>query len=115
MEDHAGTALPDDFLLPDGAVVQFRMNSSSPFCIRADDGALHLFSRDREMCEVRWIRRPAFYDRALGENRKMVQIGQIGGRTASSSATRTTAATSPTGGSVCSATSCLQRRPMTRY
>ena len=32
MEDHAGLALPDDFLLPDGTIVQFRMNSSSPFC-----------------------------------------------------------------------------------
>lgn len=26
-EDHAGIFLPDDFLLPDGSVVQFRKNS----------------------------------------------------------------------------------------
>lgn len=78
-EDHAGLALPDDFLLPDGTVVQFRMNSSSPFCVRADNGALRLFRGDQEVCEVRWITRPAFYDKPIGQNKKMVQIGQIGG------------------------------------
>jgi hypothetical protein len=78
MEDHAGAALPDDFLLPDGTVVQFRMNSSSPFSVRAD-GGLRLFHGEREMCGVRWIKRPAFYDRELAANKKMVQIGQIGG------------------------------------
>ena len=79
MEDHAGAELPDDFLLPDGTVVQFRMNSSSPFCVRAGDGVLRLFHGEREVCEVRWIKRPAFYDSELAANRKMVQIGQIGG------------------------------------
>jgi hypothetical protein len=79
MEDHAGADLPDDFLLPDGTVVQFRMNSSSPFYVRADDGVLRLFHGDRDMCEVRWIQRPAFYDWELAANKKMVQIGQIGG------------------------------------
>ncbi len=79
MEDHAGAELPDDFLLPDGTVVQFRMNSSSPFCVRADDGVLRLFHGERDMCEVKWIKRPAFYDRELAANKKMVQIGQIGG------------------------------------
>lgn len=79
MEDHAGADLPDDFLLPDGTVVQFRMNSSSPFCVRAADGVLRLFHVERDMCGVTWIKRPAFYDRKLAQNKKMVQIGQIGG------------------------------------
>ncbi len=79
MEDHAGSALPDDFLLPDGTVVQFRMNSSSPFCVRADDGALRLFQGERDICAVKWIKRPAFYDGKLATNKRMVQIGQIGG------------------------------------
>ncbi len=79
MEDHADSDLPDDFLLPDGTVVQFRMNSSSPFCVRADDGVLRLFHGDRDMCEVKWIKRPTFYDCKLAEDKKMVQIGQIGG------------------------------------
>ncbi|MFH1754227.1 MAG: radical SAM protein, partial [Candidatus Latescibacterota bacterium] len=80
MEDHAGADLPDDFLLPDGTVVQFRMNSSSPFCVRAHDGVLRLLHGERDMCEVKWIKRPTFYDRKLAENKKMVQIGQIGGK-----------------------------------
>ena len=79
MEDHADVDLPDDFLLPDGTVVQFRMNSSSPFCVRADDGGLSLFHGERGLCEVKWIERPTFYDRELAEDKRMVQIGQIGG------------------------------------
>lgn len=79
MEDHAGADLPDDFRLPDGTVVQFRMNSLSPFCVCADDGVLRLYHGERGICEVNWIKRPAFYDHMLAENKKMVQIGQIGG------------------------------------
>jgi biotin synthase-related radical SAM superfamily protein len=78
-EDHAELELPDDFLLPDGTVTQFRMNSSSPFCVRADNGALRLFQDDHNICEVEWIRRPAFYDMKDSRNKRMVRIGQIGG------------------------------------
>ncbi|MFH1007605.1 MAG: radical SAM protein [Candidatus Latescibacterota bacterium] len=78
MEDHLGSDLPDDFLLPDGTVVQFRMNSSSPFCVRIDSGVRRLFQGDRDICEVKWIDRPAFYDQSIAD-KKMVQIGQIGG------------------------------------
>jgi len=78
-EDHAGQALPDDFRLPDGTVVQFRMNSSSPFRVCADDGALRLFRGDRDVCGVEWLSRPAFYERPTGQDKKMVQVGQIGG------------------------------------
>ncbi|MBU4120098.1 MAG: hypothetical protein KKA48_00845, partial [Proteobacteria bacterium] len=60
---HVGSELPDDFLLPDGTVVQFRMNSSSPFCIRVDDGGLKLFHRDREIAGVQWIKR--YYDTGI--------------------------------------------------
>ena len=79
MEDHAGAVLPDDFLLPDGTVVQFRMNSASPFCVRADNGSRRLFHGERDLCNVKCIKRPAFYDGEVGGNNKMVQIGQIGG------------------------------------
>jgi len=30
LEDHVNRVLPDDFIFPDGTVVQFRNNSSSP-------------------------------------------------------------------------------------
>lgn len=80
MEDHPDRAFPDDFLLPDGTVVQFRMNSASPFCVTADNGAMKLTRADRDVCAVRWIERPAFYDLQVGRDKKMVQIGQIGGQ-----------------------------------
>lgn len=79
MEDHPGQTLPDDFLLPDGTVVQFRMNSSSPYCVRADGEALRLSCGARDICAVRWISKPAFYDLKVGQDKSMVQIGQIGG------------------------------------
>ncbi len=45
-EDHAGTLLPDDFLLPDGTVVQFRRNSKSSYQVRSENEQLFL-SNDR--------------------------------------------------------------------
>ncbi len=80
MEEHVGMELPDDFLLPDGTVVQFRKNSSSPFQIHAGSEGLTLFHGGDAVTEVRWIKRPAFYDREISRaGKKMVQIGQIGG------------------------------------
>lgn len=79
MEDHAGAELPDDFLLPGGTVVQFRMNSASPYRVGADDGILQLWCNGHSVCEVKWIARPAFYERGVAGNKRMAQIGQIGG------------------------------------
>jgi hypothetical protein len=79
MEDHVNLVLPDDFLLPDGTVVQFRMNASSPFCVRVADGALRLSCDDRDISDVSWIMRPAFYGLEVAQGKRMVQIGQIGG------------------------------------
>ncbi len=79
MEDHAGVALPDDFRLPDGTIVQFRMNSASPFCVRVADGSLRLSCNDCDITHVSWIERPAFYGFEVARGKRMVQIGQIGG------------------------------------
>jgi hypothetical protein len=79
MEDHPHLVLPDDFVLPDGTVVQFRMNSSSPFCVRVADGVLRLSCNDRDISDVSWIKRPAFYGLEVAQGKRMVQIGQIGG------------------------------------
>ena len=79
MEDHGDLALPDDFRLPDGSIVQFRMNSSSPFCVQVKDEALVLSRNGCDVCEVEWIKRPAFYDLRVEQDKKMIQIGQIGG------------------------------------
>ncbi len=78
-EDHVGMTLPDDFLLPDGTVVQFRKNGLSPYEVRADNGKFNLFKGQEPLCEVRWLLRPAFYDAPTSGGHKMVKIGQIGG------------------------------------
>ena len=79
MEDHVGLVIPDDFCLPDGAVVQFRLNSASPYCVRRIGDGLALFRGTEQVCPVSWIERPRFYDAPILNGKKMVQIGQIGG------------------------------------
>jgi len=78
-EDHVGINLPDDFILPDETVVQFRKNSLSPYKVCLTGNRLILSKGDIEICEVKWIPRPAFYDTETTTHRKMVKIGQIGG------------------------------------
>jgi biotin synthase-like enzyme len=79
-EDHVGTALPDDFILPDGSVVQFRKNSHSPYQVDRKGEDLFLSGLDGEICRVKWIPRPSYYDKLTSNNNnKMVKIGQIGG------------------------------------
>lgn len=78
-EDHAGTLLPDDFLLPDGTIVQFRKNSKSPFCVREGHDDLILSNGEEDLCPVRWLPRPLYYDMETTNHQKMVKIGQIGG------------------------------------
>ena len=79
MEEHADCKLPDDFLLPDGTVVQFRLNSSSPFSVLINKEILRLYHGDNHICDVQWIKRPEFYNHKIDDNKKMVQIGQVGG------------------------------------
>jgi len=78
-EDHVGMALPDDFTLPDGTVVQFRKNSHSPYQIILKEGDLVLTRGEETLCKVAWIPRPAFYGMSTADNHRMVEIGQIGG------------------------------------
>lgn len=78
-ENHVGMMLPDDFLLPDGTIVQFRLNSISHYQVRMMDSKLKLFNDSDEICEVEWLSRPAFYDLKTSAEDMMVRIGQIGG------------------------------------
>lgn len=80
LEDHGEESLPDDFLLGDGTVVQFRKNSRSPFLVeRAEDGKLFLRKGGEAVCPISWIPRPSFYGRSTSDGTPMVKIGQIGG------------------------------------
>jgi len=78
-EDHVGTILPDDFVLPDGTVVQFRKNSRSPYRVNLNGNALVLSKGEEEICNVEWIPRPTYYETKTTNNHTMVKIGQIGG------------------------------------
>ncbi len=56
-EDHAGMVLPDDFLLPDGTVVQFRKNGRSPYRVTVEENGFMLSSGKEGICMVEWIPR----------------------------------------------------------
>jgi len=78
-EDHAEIFLPDDFLLPDGTIVQFRKNSKSPYQVTIDKTDLVLSKNKKDICKIRWIPRPAYYSQKTSNNNAMVKIGQVGG------------------------------------
>jgi hypothetical protein len=78
-EDHAGMVLPDDFLFPDGSVVQFRKNSRSPYQVIVEENDLMLVNGKERICKVKWIPRPAYYTEETVNRHPMVKVGQIGG------------------------------------
>lgn len=79
-EDHAEMALPDDFVLPDGTIVQFRKNSHSLYQIVLDSNNDLILSKNGDViCKIEWIPRPLYYNKETVNNNKMVKIGQIGG------------------------------------
>ncbi len=78
-ENHIDVKLPDDFYLPDGTVVQFRLNSKSPYNVRKENKKLNLYFNDQEICQVRWMERPEYYNQITTNGNEMVKIGQIGG------------------------------------
>ena len=78
-EDHANIALPDDFVLPDDTIVQFRRNSRSNYLIDLVNDQLILSNGKENLCQVKWLPRPAFYNQKTTSNKEMAKIGQIGG------------------------------------
>lgn len=78
-EDHTNIVLPDDFVLPDGTIVQFRRNSKSNYLIDVLDDDLILQKGKLNLCKVNWLPRPEFYSKKTTSNNDMVKIGQIGG------------------------------------
>jgi biotin synthase-like enzyme len=78
-EDHVGMVLPDDFLLPDGTVVQFRKNGRSRYRVTVKENGLMLSNGKERICKVEWISRPVYYGEETANRHPMVKIGQIGG------------------------------------
>ena len=78
-EDHTNIALPDDFALPDGTIVQFRRSSRSNYLVDQKDGKLILNDGKKELCQIRWLDRPKYYSQETSSGNRMVKIGQVGG------------------------------------
>lgn len=77
--NHKGIELPDDFVLSDGTVCQFRYNPKSYFKMTADAGEL-VVTRDGEVLDhVNLIPRPKYYDRSSESGAEMRQVAQVGG------------------------------------
>ena len=79
-ENHTGVALPDDFALPDGTIVQFRRNRRSNFSVDLINETLILRDDKTEICKVDFLSRPRFYNQKTASGNDMVKIGQIGGK-----------------------------------
>jgi len=79
-EDHSNIALPDDFVLPDDTIVQFRRNSHSRYLVDKIGNSLILKEGEKEICGVEWILRPLYYSQKTISNNCMVKIGQVGGK-----------------------------------
>ena len=78
-EDHAGEALPDDFELPNGTIVQFRKNAQSPYIVERRNGSLVVTRNGDQLSEARWLVRPTYYDGMTSDGTAMRRICQIGG------------------------------------
>jgi len=78
-EDHTNIALPDDFALPDGIIVQFRRSSRSNYLVDQKDGELILNDGKKDLCQIRWLDRPKYYSQETSSGNRMVKIGQVGG------------------------------------
>ena len=78
-ENHTNLKVPDDFLLEDGSVVQFRLNHKSPYIVRQTEEKLALFLNEEKLCNVSWIDRPLYYNFKSSRGNDMIRIGQVGG------------------------------------
>jgi len=78
-KNHKGLQLPDDFVLSDGTVVQFRYNPNSQYSMVAHNGQRKIVKGDTELDTAALIPRPQYYDKQTQNGVTMRQIAQIGG------------------------------------
>ncbi len=77
--DHRGIQLPDDFVLSDGTVTQFRYNPLSPYKMELREGQYLIVRNGETLDTVKLIPRPQYYDSRTQSGVIMRQIAQIGG------------------------------------
>ena len=77
--DHRGIPLPDDFVLSDGTVTQFRYNPLSPYAMALREGRHVIVKNGETLDTVSLIPRPRYYDSRTESGAIMRQIAQTGG------------------------------------
>jgi len=77
--DHRGIQLPDDFILSDGTVTQFRYNPRSPYLMELREGQYVVTKDGRPLDTVNLIPRPRYYEARTERGTIMRQIAQTGG------------------------------------
>ena len=77
--DHRDIQLPDDFVLSDGTVTQFRYNPLSPYRIEKREEEHVIVKSGKAFDTVKLIPRPQYYDSCTTRGAIMRQIAQVGG------------------------------------
>jgi hypothetical protein len=77
--DHKGIQLPDDFVLSDGTVIQFRYNPLSPYVVELREGHYIVTKGGKALDTVNLIPRPRYYEALTESGAVMRQIAQTGG------------------------------------
>lgn len=78
-KNHKDIQLPDDFVLSDGTVVQFRYNPDSLYKMVKQNGTRRIVKGETEFDTVTLIPRPLYYDKQTRNGVTMRKIAQIGG------------------------------------
>jgi hypothetical protein len=77
--NHVDVQMPDDFVLSDGTVTQFRYNPQSPYRMELTDGQRMVTKDGVALDTVKLIPRPHYYDARTTRGSLMRQIAQVGG------------------------------------
>jgi hypothetical protein len=112
--DLCGIQLPDDFVLSDGTVTQFRYNPLSPYMMELREGQHVIAKSGKELDTVKLIPRPQYYDSRTKSGAIMRQIAQTGGEDCFFVCYQNYCSHFAKGSNACSATSYPPRRPMIR-
>ncbi|MCX7877473.1 MAG: radical SAM protein [Ignavibacteria bacterium] len=71
--------LPNDMLLPYDMYVDVRYNPNSRFKVSLSGNSIILLKNGLEVCEVRWPKRPDFYDRKTSSGELMKKVASVRG------------------------------------
>jgi len=76
LESHEHKKLPSEIILEGRMLVPFKKNSTSPFMLKRNNGSLFLEYNGKYVLDIKYNRRPGFYDTKTSDDILMSQIGQ---------------------------------------